>query len=144
MNLSETHYFQILIPTFPQRSSIHAGTARRDGRLVQFWCGSRENRGFEWSRCECLRQIVEEASWIHCKAGVQGNLQKFSNCNNFLQVVTMAVPYRHTILKAVALGQEGLDDVCIHHIQCHLDNFRLNVKTLVDYYIAKKLDTPDP
>ncbi|KAF1763363.1 hypothetical protein GCK72_011629 [Caenorhabditis remanei] len=60
------------------------------------------------------------------------------------KVVTMAVPYRHTILKAVALGQEGLDDVCIHHIQCHLDNFRLNVKTLVDYYIAKNLDTPDP
>uniref|UniRef100_A0A1I7T7C7 GLTP domain-containing protein n=1 Tax=Caenorhabditis tropicalis TaxID=1561998 RepID=A0A1I7T7C7_9PELO len=60
------------------------------------------------------------------------------------KVVTMAVPYRHTILKAVALGQEGLDDVCIRHIECHLDNFRLNVKTLVDYYIAKKLDTPDP
>ncbi|CAO4368556.1 unnamed protein product [Caenorhabditis nigoni] len=60
------------------------------------------------------------------------------------KVVTMAVPYRHTILKAVALGQEGLDDVCIHHIQCHLDNFRLNVKTLVDYYISKSLDTPDP
>eukprot|EP00081_Caenorhabditis_elegans_P001383 NP_001022959.1 Uncharacterized protein CELE_Y82E9BR.14 [Caenorhabditis elegans] len=59
------------------------------------------------------------------------------------KVVTMAVPYRRQILKAVALGQEGLDDVCIHHIQCHLDNFRLNVKTLVDYYIEKKLDTPD-
>ncbi|VDM59856.1 unnamed protein product, partial [Angiostrongylus costaricensis] len=47
-----------------------------------------------------------------------------------------------TILKAVALGKEGLDDLCIEHISSHLDNFRLNVNVLVDYYILKNLDTP--
>ncbi|KAE9416058.1 hypothetical protein Angca_002284, partial [Angiostrongylus cantonensis] len=59
-----------------------------------------------------------------------------------LCLVIHAAPYRRTILKAVALGKEGLDDLCIEHIASHLDNFRLNVNVLVDYYILKNLDTP--
>lgn len=58
------------------------------------------------------------------------------------KLVIHAAPYRRTILKAVALGKDGLDDVCIEHIASHLDNFRINVGVLVDYYILKKLDTP--
>ncbi|VDL63393.1 unnamed protein product [Nippostrongylus brasiliensis] len=58
------------------------------------------------------------------------------------KLVIHAAPYRKTILKAVALGKEGLEDVCIEHISTHLYNFRINVKVLVDYYIEKKLDTP--
>ncbi|KJH50106.1 glycolipid transfer protein [Dictyocaulus viviparus] len=59
-------------------------------------------------------------------------------------LVIHAAPYRKTILKAVALGKEGLDDLCIEHIANHLDNFRLNVSVLVNYYVLKKLDTPGP
>lgn len=53
-----------------------------------------------------------------------------------------AAPYRRTILKAVALGKDGLDEVCIGHIESHLDNFRTNVAQLVVYYIEKKLESP--
>lgn len=45
-------------------------------------------------------------------------------------------------MKGVALGHENMDDICIEHIESHLDNFRTNVGILVDYYIEKKLDTP--
>lgn len=58
------------------------------------------------------------------------------------KLVIHAAPYRSTILKAIALGKDGLDDLCIEHIASHLDNFRLNVSVLVDYYISKNLDTP--
>ncbi|KAK5978246.1 Glycolipid transfer protein [Trichostrongylus colubriformis] len=58
------------------------------------------------------------------------------------KLVIHAAPYRRTILKAVALGKDGLDDLCIEHIASHLDNFRINVGVLVDYYLLKKLDTP--
>ncbi|EPB69124.1 glycolipid transfer protein [Ancylostoma ceylanicum] len=58
------------------------------------------------------------------------------------KLVIHAAPYRRNILKAVALGKDGLDDVCIEHIANHLDNFRINVGVLVDYYLAKKLETP--
>ncbi|VDM39130.1 unnamed protein product [Toxocara canis] len=60
------------------------------------------------------------------------------------KVVIVAAPYRRTILKALAEGNEGIDDICIDHIAAHLDNFRTNVAHLVDYYIEKKLDTPNP
>ncbi|VDK64192.1 unnamed protein product [Anisakis simplex] len=62
------------------------------------------------------------------------------------KVVILAAPYRKTILKALAEGHEGpdMDDICIDHIEKHLDNFRINVAHLVNYYIAKKLETPNP
>lgn len=60
------------------------------------------------------------------------------------QVVILAAPTRSTILKALAEGEEGVDDVCIDHIAAHLDNFRTNVAHIVNYYIIKKLDTPNP
>ncbi|CAI5444047.1 unnamed protein product [Caenorhabditis angaria] len=60
------------------------------------------------------------------------------------KMLSHAVPYRHTILKAVALGKDNLDEICIQHIEAHLDNFRLNVQTLVDYYVSKNLETPEP
>uniref|UniRef100_A0A914ZVS4 Glycolipid transfer protein domain-containing protein n=1 Tax=Parascaris univalens TaxID=6257 RepID=A0A914ZVS4_PARUN len=60
------------------------------------------------------------------------------------KVVIIAAPYRRTILKALAEGNEGIDDVCIDHIAAHLDNFRVNVAHVVDYYVEKKLDTPNP
>ncbi|KAK6036724.1 glycolipid transfer protein, partial [Cooperia oncophora] len=41
------------------------------------------------------------------------------------KLVIHAAPYRRTILKAVALGKDGLDDVCIELIASHLDNFRI-------------------
>lgn len=43
----------------------------------------------------------------------------------------------------MALGKDGLDDVCIDHIASHLDNFRINVGVLVEYYLTKKLETPN-
>ncbi|KAK0418044.1 hypothetical protein QR680_013342 [Steinernema hermaphroditum] len=48
---------------------------------------------------------------------------------------------RKSILRQVALGKDDLDDVCIRHMQAHLDNFRLNVHTLVEYYVARGLET---
>ncbi|ETN80016.1 glycolipid transfer protein [Necator americanus] len=47
------------------------------------------------------------------------------------KLVIHAAPYRRNILKAVALGKEGLDDICIEHIANHLDNFRINVAVLI-------------
>lgn len=55
-----------------------------------------------------------------------------------------AAPYRKTLLKALAEGQDGIDDICIAHIEAHLDNFKSNVEQLVKYYIVKGLDTPNP
>uniref|UniRef100_A0A8R1XYI7 GLTP domain-containing protein n=1 Tax=Onchocerca volvulus TaxID=6282 RepID=A0A8R1XYI7_ONCVO len=60
------------------------------------------------------------------------------------KVVILAAPTRSTILKILAEGEEGLDDICIEHIAAHLDNFRINVAHIVNYYIKKKLDTPNP
>ncbi|CAG9537558.1 unnamed protein product [Cercopithifilaria johnstoni] len=60
------------------------------------------------------------------------------------KVVILAAPTRSTILKALAEGGEGVDDICIDHIATHLDNFRTNVTHIVNYYIIKKLDTPNP
>ncbi|VDK85022.1 unnamed protein product, partial [Onchocerca ochengi] len=42
------------------------------------------------------------------------------------KVVILAAPTRSTILKILAEGEEGLDDICIEHIAAHLDNFRIN------------------
>ena len=39
-------------------------------------------------------------------------------------MLSIAVPYRKTILEAVALGQKGKDEICIRHIEAHLENFR--------------------
>uniref|UniRef100_A0A0R3RVI1 GLTP domain-containing protein n=1 Tax=Elaeophora elaphi TaxID=1147741 RepID=A0A0R3RVI1_9BILA len=60
------------------------------------------------------------------------------------KVVILAAPTRSTILKALAEGIEGVDDICIDHIAAHLDNFRTNLVHIVNYYIIKKLDTPNP
>lgn len=60
------------------------------------------------------------------------------------QIVILAAPTRSTILKALAEGREGVDDICIGHIATHLSNFRANVVHIVNYYINKKLDTPNP
>lgn len=60
------------------------------------------------------------------------------------KLVIHAAPYRKTILKAVALGQEGMDEICIEHIESHRENFAENVQTLVDYYVSKGLETPNP
>uniref|UniRef100_A0A914XIH7 Glycolipid transfer protein domain-containing protein n=1 Tax=Plectus sambesii TaxID=2011161 RepID=A0A914XIH7_9BILA len=58
------------------------------------------------------------------------------------KLVIHAAPYRKDILKAVALGQEGKEDLCIDHIAAHLGNFRANVNSLVQLYYAKGLETP--
>ncbi|VDK80143.1 unnamed protein product [Litomosoides sigmodontis] len=60
------------------------------------------------------------------------------------KVVTLAAPTRSAILKALAEGGEGVDDICVAHIATHLGNFRANVAHIVNYYISKKLDTPNP
>uniref|UniRef100_A0A1I7VUH7 GLTP domain-containing protein n=1 Tax=Loa loa TaxID=7209 RepID=A0A1I7VUH7_LOALO len=60
------------------------------------------------------------------------------------KVVILAAPTRSTVLKTLAEGGESMDDICIDHIAAHLDNFRTNVAHIVDYYIIKKLDTPNP
>uniref|UniRef100_A0A0N5AAC0 GLTP domain-containing protein n=1 Tax=Syphacia muris TaxID=451379 RepID=A0A0N5AAC0_9BILA len=60
------------------------------------------------------------------------------------KVVILAAPYRKTLLKALAENRDDIDDICIAHIENHLDNFRANVEELVNYYIEKKLDTPNP
>uniref|UniRef100_A0A183D098 GLTP domain-containing protein n=1 Tax=Gongylonema pulchrum TaxID=637853 RepID=A0A183D098_9BILA len=60
------------------------------------------------------------------------------------KVVILAAPTRSTILKALAEGREDADDICINHIALHLDNFRTNVAHIVNYYVKKNLDTPNP
>uniref|UniRef100_A0A0N5BKV0 GLTP domain-containing protein n=1 Tax=Strongyloides papillosus TaxID=174720 RepID=A0A0N5BKV0_STREA len=60
---------------------------------------------------------------------------------NLFKLVIHAAPYRRTILKHVALGKDGYDEICIEHITSHLENFRENVASLVDYYYEKKLET---
>ncbi|VDM96380.1 unnamed protein product [Thelazia callipaeda] len=60
------------------------------------------------------------------------------------KVVILAAPSRSTILKMLAEGREDVNDICIDHITTHLDNFRANVEHIVQYYISKKLDTPNP
>ncbi|MFH4976038.1 hypothetical protein AB6A40_002747 [Gnathostoma spinigerum] len=60
------------------------------------------------------------------------------------KVVILAAPYRRTVLKTLAEGQDGIDDLCITHIESHLDNFRSNVLQIVDYYELKGLDTKNP
>lgn len=60
------------------------------------------------------------------------------------QIIILAAPTRSTVLKALAEGGEGMDDICIDHVAAHLDNFRTNVTSIVNYYITKKLDTPNP
>ncbi|GMT21221.1 hypothetical protein PFISCL1PPCAC_12518, partial [Pristionchus fissidentatus] len=79
-------------------------------------------------------------------AAYEGSLKRHHNfiSKQVFKVVIHAAPYRKTILKAVAEGREGMDEICIGHIEEHLDNFKVNVKTLVDYYVAKGLDTPFP
>lgn len=71
---------------------------------------------------------------------------KVSHCNVVtaklsLQVVLHAAPYRKDILKAVAFGQPGLEELCITHIETHLDGFSSNVGALVEYYYAKGLES---
>ncbi|VDN91538.1 unnamed protein product [Brugia pahangi] len=60
------------------------------------------------------------------------------------KIIILAAPTRSTVLKALAEGGEGMDDICIDHVAAHLDNFRTNVTSIVNYYITKKLDTPNP
>uniref|UniRef100_A0A0N4Z6J9 GLTP domain-containing protein n=1 Tax=Parastrongyloides trichosuri TaxID=131310 RepID=A0A0N4Z6J9_PARTI len=60
---------------------------------------------------------------------------------NLFKLVIHAAPYRRTILKHVALGKDGYDDICINHITTHLENFKENVASLVEYYYEKKLET---
>jgi hypothetical protein len=63
---------------------------------------------------------------------------------DLFQLVIHAAPYRRVILKAVANGADNMDGICIRHIAAHLANFRCNVNALVNYYVMKKLDTPNP
>jgi hypothetical protein len=59
--------------------------------------------------------------------------------------VILAAPYRKDILKAVALGQDDKEDLCIHHIAVHLENFHADVSSLVQFYYEKGLETrPTP
>ncbi|CAI4230557.1 unnamed protein product [Auanema sp. JU1783] len=88
------------------------------------------------SRTESLSNAINKA-YITTLKRHHGFVSK-----NLFKIVIHAAPYRKTILKAVALGRENLDDVCIGHIESHLDNFRLNVDALVSYYLEKKLETP--
>ncbi|KAK0418023.1 hypothetical protein QR680_013332 [Steinernema hermaphroditum] len=110
-------------------------------------------RGLEFM-LELLSQMVAEyrANADHSKTESLGHIvsaaydKSLKRHHNFVskqifKMVKYAVPYRRTVLKAVALGKDGLEDVCIHHIETHLDNFRLNVHTLVEFYIAKGLET---
>uniref|UniRef100_A0A915Q1R7 Glycolipid transfer protein domain-containing protein n=1 Tax=Setaria digitata TaxID=48799 RepID=A0A915Q1R7_9BILA len=60
------------------------------------------------------------------------------------KVIILAAPTRSTILKVLAEGVDGADDICIDHIAAHLGNFKTNVAHIVNYYIIKELDTPNP
>ncbi|TKR67986.1 hypothetical protein L596_024044 [Steinernema carpocapsae] len=110
-------------------------------------------RGLEFM-LELLSQMVAEyrANVDHTKTENLGHIvrgaydKSLKRHHNFVskqlfKMVVYAVPYRKSVLKAVALGHEGLDEVCIGHIESHLDNFRLNVSTIVEYYILKGLET---
>ncbi|CAD6187891.1 unnamed protein product [Caenorhabditis auriculariae] len=90
------------------------------------------------SKTENLSSVVDQA--------YQKSLKRHHGfvAKQAFKMLSHAVPYRHTILKAVALGQDDLDEICIRHIESHLDNFRKNVDVLVQYYVEKKLDTPEP
>jgi len=60
------------------------------------------------------------------------------------KLVIHAAPYRRDILKAVANGADGMDEICIQHIASHLDNFRSNVAALVGHYEMRNLESPPP
>jgi len=62
----------------------------------------------------------------------------------FFKVLIHAAPYRKTLLKALAYGNDGMDEICIGHIEELLGNFEANVDSLVSHYYAKKLETPPP
>lgn len=55
-----------------------------------------------------------------------------------------AAPYRRDILKALAYGNAGMEDICIQHINELLGNFAENVKTLTNYYYEKNLESYPP
>ncbi|CEF64529.1 Glycolipid transfer protein [Strongyloides ratti] len=84
---------------------------------------------------ENLKNVINKAYEI--------TLKRHHNflAKNLFKLVIHAAPYRRTILKHVALGKEGCDDICIEHITSHLENFRENVASLVNYYYLKKLET---
>ncbi|MCP9257198.1 Glycolipid transfer protein [Dirofilaria immitis] len=82
---------------------------------------------------------TEGLLWL--KRGLEFMLEFLSE---MVQVIILAAPTRTTILKVLAKGEEGMDDICIDHIAAHLDNFRTDVAHIVNYYITKKLDTPNP
>ncbi|KAH7722617.1 glycolipid transfer protein [Aphelenchoides avenae] len=77
------------------------------------------------------------------KGAYEGSLKRHHGffSQQIFKVVLHAAPYRKDILKAVAFGQPGLDDLCITHIETHLDGFSSNVNALVEYYCAKGLET---
>lgn len=95
---------------------------------------SNEDKG----KTESLVRIIDAAYQVTLKRH-HGFISK-----QLFKVVILAAPYRKTLLKALAENQEGIDDICIAHIEAHLDNFQCNVERLVNYYIEKKLDTPNP
>ncbi|CAJ0581216.1 unnamed protein product, partial [Mesorhabditis spiculigera] len=94
--------------------------------------------GGDRSKTESLVQVINYAYERSLKRH-HGFMSK-----QLFKLVIHAAPYRRTILKAVALGKEGLDDVCIQHMEEHRANFNLNVNVLVDYYVSKGLETPNP
>jgi len=57
------------------------------------------------------------------------------------KLVIHAAPYRKDLLKALAYGHEGMQDICVGHIAELLSNFELNVSTLVSFYYDKKLES---
>uniref|UniRef100_A0AC35TS93 GLTP domain-containing protein n=1 Tax=Rhabditophanes sp. KR3021 TaxID=114890 RepID=A0AC35TS93_9BILA len=77
------------------------------------------------------------------RTAYESTLKRHHNflAKNLFKIVIHAAPYRKTILKHVALGKDGYDDICIEHIALHLENFKQNVDALVQYYYVKKLET---
>uniref|UniRef100_A0A914D885 Glycolipid transfer protein domain-containing protein n=1 Tax=Acrobeloides nanus TaxID=290746 RepID=A0A914D885_9BILA len=93
------------------------------------------NSNIDKSQTETIVGILRQA--------YEKTLKRHHNfvAKQLFKVLIHAAPYRKDILKAVALGNEGLEDVCIRHIDTHLDNFGHNVNSLVNYYYAKNLET---
>ncbi|CAJ0941793.1 unnamed protein product, partial [Mesorhabditis belari] len=103
------------------------------GRMIDQY-----NEGGDRSKTESLVSVINYA-YDHSLKRHHGFVSK-----QLFKLVIHAAPYRKTILKAVALGKEGLEDVCIHHMVEHRANFTQNVNALVNYYVAKGLETPNP
>ncbi|KAI1708834.1 glycolipid transfer protein (GLTP) domain-containing protein [Ditylenchus destructor] len=111
-------------------------------------------RGLEFM-LEMLRLLVKEYNGTPSEKQRSENMTKILNeayekslkrHHNFVskqlfKLVIHAAPYRKDLLKALAYGREGLEDVCVLHISELLGNFESNVNSLVEHYYVKNLET---